>query len=309
MKVRIITLIKFIIFVAIFYALLAFNVFNIGERLLPTPTDYIEIDTPEDMQDLERISIEEDNNLQIETGHGVAGNGKMFENLCNRITICEKIYFNGSFIDTEKYNYTRIVDRIVQFINDNGNEDKKMEEVISKIDINKGNGERRGSVQGRDSIVFNLGFVQSKKEFLELSTHEIGHIVDLGYIQGFSFKKDKNFTEFGKVVFAIDDPSLSFYKFSRDKEKIRKAVAKKKDFCSGYGMSDPFEDLAECFNLYTNHNSFFRQVAKSNTVMKKKYNFIAGIFDGKYITSNSQDLTLIKTNSTRRPRDTTKLSN
>jgi len=69
MKVRIITLIKFIIFVAIFYALLAFNVFNIGERLLPTPTDYIEIDTPEDMQDLERISIEEDNNLQIETGH------------------------------------------------------------------------------------------------------------------------------------------------------------------------------------------------------------------------------------------------
>jgi len=67
----------------------------------------------------------------------------MFENLCNRITICEKIYFNGSFIDTEKYNYTRIVDRIVQFINDNGNEDKKMEEVISKIDINKGNGERR----------------------------------------------------------------------------------------------------------------------------------------------------------------------
>ena len=309
MKVRIITLIKFIIFVAIFYALLAFNVFNIGERLLPTPTDYIEIDTPEDMQDLERISIEEDNNLQIETGHWVAGNGKMFENLCNRITICEKIYFNGSFIDTEKYNYTRIVDRIVQFINDNGNEDKKMEEVISKIDINKGNGERRWSVQGRDSIVFNLWFVQSKKEFLELSTHEIGHIVDLWYIQWFSFKKDKNFTEFGKVVFAIDDPSLSFYKFSRDKEKIRKAVAKKKDFCSGYGMSDPFEDLAECFNLYTNHNSFFRQVAKSNTVMKKKYNFIAGIFDGKYITSNSQDLTLIKTNSTRRPRDTTKLSN
>ncbi|MEI6775106.1 MAG: hypothetical protein WCL18_10475 [bacterium] len=74
-------------------------------------------------------------------------------------------------------------------------------------------------------------------------------------------------------------------------------------------MSDPFEDFAECFNLYTNHNSFFRQIAKSNTILKDKYNLIAGIFDGKYISSRSQDLNLIKTNTTRRPRDTTKLSN
>ena len=73
-------------------------------------------------------------------------------------------------------------------------------------------------------------------------------------------------------------------------------------------MSDPFEDFAECFNLYTNHNSFFRQIAKTNPILKKKYNHIANIFEGEYISSNSQDLKLIKTNSTRRPRDTTKLS-
>ena len=111
------------------------------------------------------------------------------------------------------------------------------------------------------------------------------------------------------MVFAIDDLSLSFYKLSWDNETIRKAEAKKKNFCSGYGMSDPFEDFAECFNLYTNHNIFFRQIAKTDSVLKKKYNFIAGIFNGQYISSNSQDLTLIKTNSARRPRDTTKLSN
>jgi len=107
----------------------------------------------------------------------------------------------------------------------------------------------------------------------------------------------------------MDDLSLVFYKISRDQESIRKAEAKKKDFCSGYGMSDPFEDFAECFNLYTNHNSFFRQIAKTNTVLKKKYNLIASIFDGQYINSNNQELTLIKTNTTRRPRDTTKLTN
>jgi hypothetical protein len=73
-------------------------------------------------------------------------------------------------------------------------------------------------------------------------------------------------------------------------------------------MSDPFEDFAECFNLYTNHNGFFKQIAKTNSLLKKKYNIIASIFDGQYINTNTQDLALIATNSTRRPRDTTKLN-
>ncbi len=107
----------------------------------------------------------------------------------------------------------------------------------------------------------------------------------------------------------MDDPSISYYKLSRSKEKIRKAEAKKKDFCSGYGMSDPFEDFAECFNLYTNHNSLFRQMAKSDAVLKKKYNLIASIFDGQYVNASSQELKLVKSNGSRRPRDTTKLSN
>jgi hypothetical protein len=64
---------------------------------------------------------------------------------------------------------------------------------------------------------------------------------------------------------------------SRDKENIRKATAKKKDFCSGYGMTDPFEDFAECFNLYLNHNILFREITKNNTILKKKYNFIAAL--------------------------------
>jgi hypothetical protein len=179
--------------------------------------------------------------------------------------------------------------------------------VIDTIEISKENGKRRGYAT-RDSIIFNIWSVKSRKEFMELSTHEMGHITDLGYIQWTSTKKDRNFTEFGKAVFASNDPSIAFYKISRNKETIRKAEAKKKDFCSGYGMSDPFEDFSECFNLYTNHNSFFRQMAKSNTVVKSKYNFIAGIFSGKYISSNSQELALIKTNTSRRPRDTTKLS-
>ena len=74
-------------------------------------------------------------------------------------------------------------------------------------------------------------------------------------------------------------------------------------------MTDPFEDFAECFNLYTNHNSLFKQIAKTNSLLKKKYNIIASVFDGQYINTNTQDLTLIATDTTRRPRDTTKLTN
>jgi hypothetical protein len=74
-------------------------------------------------------------------------------------------------------------------------------------------------------------------------------------------------------------------------------------------MSDPFEDFSECFNLYLNHNIFFREIAKTNSALKKKYNFIAGLINGKYIASRSSELDLVKENNTRRPRDTTKLSN
>lgn len=74
-------------------------------------------------------------------------------------------------------------------------------------------------------------------------------------------------------------------------------------------MSDPFEDFSECFNMYVNHNALFREIAKNNIALKKKYNFIAGIVNGKYIASKTSELNLIKENTARRPRDTTKISN
>ncbi|MFA6256549.1 MAG: hypothetical protein WC606_05260 [Candidatus Absconditabacterales bacterium] len=300
------TIIKFIIFVAIFYALLAFNIFHIGENLVPSTKDYVETNTPQKNQDGEQTYGETDTTAQ--TGHFAANTTTDLESLCNSINICDKILFKGAFTDNEKYWYTKVVNKIIQFIDNNSNENKQIKEVINTIEINKENGSRRGYAT-RNTIIFNLGSVQSKKEFIELSTHEMGHITDLGYIQGSSSRKDKNYTEFGKVVFAIDDISLNFYKLSRDNETIRKSEAKQKDFCSGYGMSDPFEDVAECFNLYINHNSFFRQLAKTNIILRKKYNFIASIFYGQYVSSSNQDLTLIKNNISRRPRDTTKLTN
>jgi len=133
-------------------------------------------------------------------------------------------------------------------------------------------------------VVLNLGSVKNNNEFFQLVNHELGHILDLGMLQGEGDTYSKTYTEFGNAVFALDDISLKYYMLSRDSENTRKSVSTKKDFCSGYGMSDPFEDLAECFNLYTNHNKLFQSFALGNTTMKKKFNFMAKLFDGKYIS-------------------------
>lgn len=302
-------ILRFLIITAICYLLLAFNVFYIGEKLVPEETkDYTQNEIPQEEESLENIYLEIEENNDGTTGHFATSSEANLESLCYKNIICEKIDFNGTFTTEEKYNYTKIISKIVQFVDTYWTEKKEIKDIITDIQINKGNGERRWYAN-RYNIVFNLWSVKSQNEFIELSTHEMGHIADLGYIQWISIRKDKIFTEFNKVVFAIDDKSLSFYKLSRDKETIRKAAAKKKDFCSGYGMTDPFEDFSECFNLYINHNRLFKQLTQTNAILKKKYNFIANIFKGKYISANSQDLKFIQDDISRRPRDTTKLTN
>jgi len=47
--------------------------------------------------------------------------------------------------------------------------------------------------------------------------------MDLGALQGKSKIKSNLYTEFGKKNFAIDDPSLEYYKYSRQSETIRKS--------------------------------------------------------------------------------------
>jgi hypothetical protein len=68
----------------------------------------------------------------------------------------------------------------------------------------------------------NLGGMKYDDEFWQVFTHEAGHIMDLGALQGKSKTKSTVFTEFGKKNFAIDDPSLEYYKYSRQSETVRK---------------------------------------------------------------------------------------
>ena len=143
MKDKRIQTIKFIILVGIFYAFLAFNIFNIGEKLVPSAKDYVNGDITQTNQNIEDIYLETGSTTQGQTGHFAASNETDRENLCNTVDMCNKIEFNGNFSDTEKYTYTKIITKIVQFIDNNNNENKQMQDVISTINFNKGNGNRR----------------------------------------------------------------------------------------------------------------------------------------------------------------------
>jgi hypothetical protein len=93
MKKKIITLIKLIILAAIFYALLACNVFHIGEKLVPTTKDYIEMDIPTEDTDLEENYLEPNTTLPTQTGHFAANTTNNLKILCENINICNKIVF------------------------------------------------------------------------------------------------------------------------------------------------------------------------------------------------------------------------
>ncbi|MCK9467047.1 MAG: hypothetical protein M0P94_01850 [Candidatus Absconditabacterales bacterium] len=230
-----------------------------------------------------------------------------FQAVClSNISLCAKIKFQGEFDIKDKYMYLASSIYVLKHIENTQQFGKTVKQQLKKININNETSTRRGFANW-DTITINLGMVKSYVEFLELVSHEMGHVVDLGMIRGFSNQKDGNYTEFGKRVFEIDDPSIVFYKLSWQNEKIRKSNATKEDFCSSYGMTDPFEDFAECHNLYLNHNAIFAYRAQNNEIMKQKYNFIANLYGGKYLFDSSTDLNKAKLNGNWRPWDTTKM--
>ncbi len=217
--------------------------------------------------------------------------------------LCKKIELQET---TETLPYKNQVYTTTYFINNNQIIQKKIVDTVQKIEIKDDKNEKRWYAT-RDTIVLNIGPINDIKEFQNLSAHELGHIFDLWTIQGKVKTKSKLFTEFNRAVFSTDDPSILFYKISRESEKIRKKTATKKDFCSGYGMTNPFEDFAECFNLFINNQNFFKIIATKNKTLGKKYNFIATLLQGQYLEKNTQALHLLKEDFARRPRDTTKL--
>lgn len=236
---------------------------------------------------------------------------KKFQVMCvNNIITCIRIDFDGNYNYKEKYFYLASILYVSKFIDKNSNTNNNFSKTIKEITL-KSNGSGRRWYATKNHIEINTDLIDSYTEFIEILTHEIWHVVDLGMIEGKNYKKDTKYTEFGKAHFAIDDPSLTYYKISFKNETSRRPRANKEEFCSRYGMTDPFEDFAECFNLYINHHNLFKYMANDNIQLQKKYDFINNILNQNYlkndILNNNSNLRKIIDNPDRRTRDTTKL--
>ncbi len=219
---------------------------------------------------------------------------------------CTLIDFNGMNIIKKQYLYLSMVKVIEDFIGRYQQFGQSIFDVLEKIDILNKKWSPRAYASWSVITVHGQS-VSHHKEFFNLIGHEIGHIIDLGVIQWNSRIKDKNFTEFGKATFEKDDPSLEYYALSWVDEQTRKEDMNKLNFCSKYGMSNPFEDFAECHNLYLNHNKMFFALAKAYPILKKKYNFFANFYDGNYLFDDSRNFVTLKQDLEWRVWDTTRL--
>jgi len=219
-----------------------------------------------------------------------------FKNYCSIIDID-----STEFTEKEKIYYVGITIYLLKFL------DKVFPWKINNIYYIKLQKEKiwRRWYAWHHSLVLNIKKWMSYKEFFEVLTHEMWHIVDLWFITGKSWFKSSQFTEFGKKSFSEDDKSLIFYSYSWQSEKIKKANVYTKDFVSWYALTDPFEDFAETFNMYINHNYVFRQMMKESNILKYKYQYMDNLLKWHFLLSDKS----FKYRTYFRPRDSTKMKN
>ena len=230
-----------------------------------------------------------------------------YQTLClSNFDLCLKISFEWNISSKDKFMYFASVMYVINTISKNNQIWWDINTQLKKVTIDSAYWSTRWSADW-NSVSIKLWAVKSYVEYLGLISHEIWHVVDLWVINWYSSEKDPNYTEFWKEVFSVDDPSLWYYSLCWESESVRKSTVTKEDFCSGYGMTDPFEDFAECHNMYLNHNEIFKSRAKENEIMKQKYNFFANLYWWKYMFSSNSDLVKFNADKTWRPWDTTKM--
>lgn len=169
------------------------------------------------------------------------------------------------------------------------------------LQITQKKGETRG-LGGTNTVIIN-DYNLSDQEFIAVLVHEIGHVIDLGGIQGNPVASKSVFHDGGNPIFK-NDFSTVYYAYSWKDNYEHSQSANRLDFVSGYAMTDPFEDFAESFVYYVLHNMEFKMMAKENEKLDLKYAYIRDyIFNGIELQSG-----LGTTNIQKRVWDATKLA-
>lgn len=230
-----------------------------------------------------------------------------YSSFCNNFKkFCKSIIFNSQFSSSEKLKYYVIVAYVLNFLETNLQTNENILDVILNINLYKEKWVRRWFAWTHTLNLY-IWSMSSNQEFLQILTHELWHIIDLWVLIWIDEKKNSSFTEYWYLKFPIDDPSINFYKISWLSENIRKTNSSYKDFVSWYSMTNPFEDFAECFNMYVNNYEYFKKVKQSNLSLELKFDYIEKIIWKKYINKNINKIDIFEKSDARRPRDSSKM--
>ncbi len=140
--------------------------------------------------------------------------------------------------------------------------------------------EGRRGLGGGSTIILRCSDV-TDKELVSVFVHEMGHVYDTGLETGDVWAGRSEFMD-GSIPIYRNDKSLRFYRISWSDEKNLKKDSEKTNFVTGYAMTDPFEDFAETYNYYILHGQQFKQMAKYDKTLRRKYIYMKYfVFEGK----------------------------
>lgn len=148
--------------------------------------------------------------------------------------------------------------------------------------------EGRRGLGGGSTIILRCSDVDDM-ELSSVLIHEMGHIVDTGLKTGNIWTGNSEFMD-GSIHIYNDDPSLRFYRISWEDENTIKTDSEKTDFVTGYAMSDPYEDFAESYNYYVLHGKQFKEMAKYDVDLRRKYLYLKYyIFSGREFNNDPRE--------------------
>jgi len=143
-----------------------------------------------------------------------------------------------------------------------------------------------------EKIILNTSTIQNRDEMISVFIHELGHLVDLSVLSG-DRGRLSNFKDDGKTI-RLSDPSVGFYEISWETSTKRKKDADRRDFVSGYAMTNVFEDFAESYLFYRLHGDKFRRIMSQSEALRKKYDFLKEkVFNGEEFQTDHTDTTFV----------------
>ncbi len=162
---------------------------------------------------------------------------------------------------------------VIQLLPKSHTKSLKNLEIRNKTHVSRG-------MANDQKMILHTQSIDTSDELKAVFVHEMGHIFDLGTLNGNS--KEKSAFRHGNNFVSQDDPSLGFYKLSWIDSVTKKSGTVSRDFVSGYAASNAFEDFAESYVFYRLHGEKFRKSMTESKILRRKYYFLKSVvFNGE----------------------------